>query len=117
MITQGFANELQHISNFFNCEVKCELEYLSKKVNCSVLGRYITVHYEGELIWRECLDERIGNFGIESVQHIFYIIDKIQKGESDWKDLIYVEKNEDLNKFYKEEYLKFKKELTQNDQS
>ena len=56
MITQGFANELYHISNFFNCEVKCDLEYLSKKITCSVFGRYISVNYNGELIWRECLD-------------------------------------------------------------
>jgi hypothetical protein len=111
MITQGFANELYHISNFFNCEVKCDLEYLSKKITCSVFGRYISVNYNGELIWRECLDENIGNFGIESVQHIFYIIDKIEKNDPDWRNLIYIEKSEDLNEFYKQEYDKFKKEL------
>jgi len=124
MITKGFANELLHISNYFNCEVKCDLEYLSKKINCSVSGRFITIHYKGELIWRECLDEEIGNFGIESVQHIFYIVDKIESGDSNWRDLVHIEKTEDLNLFYKKEYEKFRKELIEqqnekqsNDQS
>jgi len=63
------------------------------------------------LIWRECLDENIGNFGVESVQHIFYIVDKIEKNDPDWRNLIYIEKSEDLNEFYKQEYDKFKKEL------
>jgi len=124
MITKGFAQELLHISNHFNCEVKCELEYLSKKISCSVSGRFITIHYKGELIWQECLDEEIGNFGIESAQHIFYIVDKIESGDSNWRDLVHIEKTEDLNLFYKKEYEKFRKELIEqqnekqsNDQS
>jgi len=111
MITQGFANELYHISNYFNCEVKADLQYLGKTITSKVFGRYISIHYKGELIWQECLDEQVGNFGIESMQHIFYIVDKMEKGDEDWKNLVYIEKNEDLNKFYKEEYLKMRNEI------
>ena len=110
MITEGLAREIYHISNFFNTTTKCSLEYLGKKVEIEVFSRYIKVFYKGEKIWDECMDEEIGNFGIESIQHLFYIIDKIEKGE-DWKDLAFYEKPEDLNKFYKDEGIRVRKEI------
>lgn len=110
MITEGFARELCHFSNHFDTKVKCSLEYLNKKVEVEVFSRYIKVFYKGVKIWEECLDENLGNFGVESVQHIFLIIDLIERGLP-WEHLVYEEKPEDLNSFYKEEIVKLKKEI------
>ncbi len=110
MITEGLAREIYHVSNFFNTPVKCTLEYLDKKIEVEVFSRYIKIFYKGQKIWEECMDEEIGNFGIESIQHIFLIIDRAEKGEK-WEDLIYSEKSEDLNKFYKDEALKIREEI------
>ena len=110
MITEGLAREIYHISNFFNTTVKCSLEYLGKKVEVEVFSRYIKIIYKGEKIWEECMDEEIGNFGIESAQHIFSIIDKIERKE-EWRDLSFYEKPQDLNRLYREQALKTREEM------
>lgn len=116
MITEGLARELYHVSNFFNTPVKCSLEYLGKKIELEVFSRYIKIFYKGVKIWEECVDEDIGNFGIESIQHIFTIIEKAEKGES-YEDLIYIEESKDLNKFYHDEALRIRKEIIEISQN
>jgi hypothetical protein len=113
MITEGLVREIYHISNYFNTQVKLSVEYLGKKIDIEVYSRYVKLFYKGEKIWQECIDEEIGNFGIESVQHIFLIIEKIEKGE-EWRNLAFSEDEEDLNKIYKEGALKAKKELLES---
>lgn len=110
MITEGLVREVYHLSNHFNTQVKCSIEYLGKKIDLEVYSRYVKIFYKGEKIWQECLDEEIGNFGIESAQHIFLIVDKIERGE-EWRNLIFEEKEEDLNKIYKQEALKAREEM------
>ena len=110
MITEGFVREIYHISNHFDTQVKLSVEYLGKKLDIEVYSRYVKLFYKGEKIWQECLDEEIGNFGIESIQHIFFIIEKMENGE-EWRDLVFNEDERDLNKIYKEQALKYKKEL------
>lgn len=112
MITEGFIREMHHISNYFNTPVNVVLKYLGKEIEAEVFSRYVTINYKGNKIWEECIDEELGNFGVESIQHIFFIVDKIEKGE-EWEDLAFYEKPQDLNKFYKEEALKFREELIQ----
>jgi len=113
MITEGLVREIYHISNYFNTQVKLSVEYLGKKIDIEVYSRYVKLFYKGEKIWQECIDEEIGNFGIESVQHIFLIIEKIEKGE-EWRNLAFSEDEEDLNKIYKEGALKARKELLES---
>jgi len=113
MITEGLIREVYHISNYFNTQVNLSIEYLGKKLDLEVRSRYVKMFYKGHKIWQECLDEEIGNFGVESVQHIFFIIEKIDKGEG-WEDLAFSEDEQDLNKLYKDEALKFKKELLES---
>ena len=113
MITEGFAREIYHISNHFDTKVKLSIEYLGKKLDIEVHSRYIKLFYKGEKIWQECLDEEIGNFGIESVQHIFLIIQKIERGE-EWRNLVFSEDERDLNKIYKDQALQAKAELLES---
>lgn len=110
MITEGLVREIYHISNYFDTQVKLSVEYLDKKIDIEVYSRYVKLFYKGEKIWQECVDEEIGNFGIESVQHIFLIIEKIEKGE-EWRSLAFSEDEEDLNKIYKDQALQARREL------
>lgn len=110
MITEGLIREIYHISNYFNTQVKLSVEYLGKKIDIEVYSRYVKLFYKGEKIWQECLDEEIGNFGIESVQHVFLIIEKMEKGE-EWKSLFFNEDEEDLNKIYRDQALQSRKEI------
>lgn len=110
MITEGLIREIYHISNYFNTQVKLSVEYLGKKIDIEVHSRYVKLFYKGEKIWQECLDEEIGNFGIESVQHVFLIIEKMEKGE-EWKSLSFNEDEEDLNKIYRDQALQSRKEI------
>jgi hypothetical protein len=111
MITKGLANELDHISSFFKCRVKASFQYLDKTITCDVFGRYISIYYRNELIWRECLDDSIGNFGIESIQNLFLIIQLIEDGDSSWKDRVYIDDKGNLFDTYEKSYNEFKKDL------
>lgn len=110
MVTQGLIKELGHISNFFKTPVKCDLRYLDRNIEIEVSSEVVKLSYKDQVIWEESINEHVGNFAIESVQHIFYIIERIDNGEP-YENLIYRENCLEINKFTKTQQIKSREEV------
>lgn len=110
MVTQGLIKELAHISNFFRTPVKCGLFYSGRQMEIEVSLEVVKLLYKGQIIWEENTNDEVGNFGIESVQHIFYIVEMIDSGQP-YERLIYREDCSSLNEFSKKEQQKCRKDI------
>lgn len=94
MITLSLIKELEFISQAYNEPIFVNLAIGSPNSTIS-LGIKIdkgvlVIELGGKLIWRESLDETVGNFGIESCQQIMGIISLKHSGEP-FDHLIYID--------------------------
>lgn len=94
MITVGFINELNYISNVLNVSVKCAISipYAKKPLIIEVKDNYFELVYDGSRIWREEIMSPSSMFGIESCDSISKIIYMIDNSIKEWKDIVYFEK-------------------------
>lgn len=94
MITVGFINELNYISNVLNVPVKCAISipYAKKSLMIEVKDNYFELDYDSSRIWREEIMSPSSMFGIESCDSISKIIYMIDNNIEDWKEMVYFEK-------------------------
>lgn len=91
MLTVGLVRELGFVSGIAGLPVSLSLSLADiVTVKVCIFNKILELYSEEELIWRESLDEEIGNFGVESCQRIAEIINKKYRNE-DYKHLIYKE--------------------------
>lgn len=88
MITVGLINELNFISNSLNSKIGVELTIEQLNFSLEIEKDFLTITHEKEVVWEESLDKVVGNFGVESCQHICLILLK-KKSNEPYKHLIY----------------------------
>lgn len=91
MITVGLIKEANYISRALGRPVVLNLEVKDAlTVNIEIENDVLSIKESQELIWKESLDEQVGNFGVESCQHIFEILKRKANGEP-YSKLIFLE--------------------------
>lgn len=91
MITVGLIKEANYISRALGRPVILNLEVKDAlTVNIEIENDVLSIKESQELIWKESLDEQVGNFGVESCQHIFEILKRKANGEP-YSKLIFLE--------------------------
>jgi len=91
MITVGLIKEANYISRALGRTILLSLEARGAlTINIEIENDILSIRESQELIWKESLDEQIGNFGVESCQHIFEILKRKANGDP-YSKLIFLE--------------------------
>lgn len=89
MVTASFVYELQFVAKYFNAPASVDLKVGDfPPVTFTVVDDVLTVEFLDDLIWKEKVVGADSNFGVESCQVIFRIIEMISAGDDSWKKKI-----------------------------
>ena len=89
MITVSFVNELQFVAKYFNDSVSVELKVGEfSPLKLTVDNDVLSAEYMDNLIWKEKIAGADSNFGVESCQIIFKIMQMSAEEDYSWKKKI-----------------------------
>ena len=87
MLTVSFVNEIQFIAKHFNVPVSVDLKLgQSEPLNLALDNDVLSIKFFGELIWEEKVVGVGSNFGVESCDTIYRIMQMVAAGDNTWKE-------------------------------